>query len=211
MTEHEPTGRIGAVAEDDATDSWQRQPGARPRGPRGRQRPWGWIVAAGLSGLVAIAAAGYGAITYQSARDWEQRAAEVQRERDEVASERDRLAESLEQTEAELSDVRSMLEDARADLSDTEDQLAAVTAEREQARDQAARLVDDLGVAANVGTDLSLCVDDLFAWLANSPTYDAGAVTWDVYFQRGGEIADVCGRARANFDTFLQALQGTGE
>lgn len=196
--------------------------------PVRRRRPWGWIAATAVVSAAALIAGGYGAVTYQSARSWEdrassweERAVSLEGQRDEIAAERDDLTEELAATETELADTETELADAEAELADTEtdlaeteselgeteDQLAGVTADREAARDKAARLADDVDIAAVVGADLSVCVDDLFAWLGDQPSYRASQAAWDIYFERGLEIADVCGQAQNNFASFLQALQ----
>lgn len=178
-------------------------------------------MATGVASLLAVGVGVYGAVTYQSARDWEERAGVMQDQRDNLAEEKSAVEGELADTEAELVDTETQLNDTQAQLEETEaelgdteaelveteDRLADVTAGREAARDTAARLADDLDVAAVVGADLSVCVDDLFGWLGSQPSYSSGGVAWELYFERGFEIADVCGQAQGNFNTFLQALQ----
>lgn len=182
------------------------QAGVRQR----RGRPWGWIAATVLATVAAAVAGTYAVTTYQTARSWEatadgwqQRAADLKAERDDIAAERTALASDLRDTEEEVAE-------AQAQLREVEDRVADVTAEREAARDAAARRADEVDLAATVGVDLSTCVDSLFEWLGYPPSYRASDAAWDAYFDAGHDIADLCGRARGDFDAFMQALEAAG-
>lgn len=166
-----------------------------------------WIAATIAAVVVALAAGAYAAYTYESARswqdtagDWRQHAETLEAELDTLQAERDDLADALADTETELADTDS-------DLRDAEDRLADVTAEREAARDTAALRADEIDLATTVGNNLSVCVDDLFDWLASTPSYTAPGATWDAYFDAGDAIAAVCGQAQGDFDAFVQTLQ----
>lgn len=178
--------------------------------PGGRRRPWGWILTAAVAGAAAVAIGVYAAITYQDARNWQAEAEELRTRVVDLEARRDELSEELTNTREELSTTRSDLGDVEGTLERTEQRLANVTAQREQARDEVARLADERDLAAVVGADLSTCVDDLFNWLAATPSYLAGQTTWNRYFAQGDAIANICGQARGNFDAFIQALQQTG-
>lgn len=171
------------------------------------RRARGWIAVAVVAGLAALGGGLYGAFSYDSARSWKETAKEWQEyaedleaEFDDLEAERDELADQLAATEDELAATEE-------ELRDTEDRLAEVTAEREAARDAVAFRADEADLTAAIRAALSTCVNDLFAWLDDSPPSDAGDATWDAYFQAGQQIAATCADARGNFETFAQALE----
>jgi uncharacterized protein YlxW (UPF0749 family) len=165
------------------------------------------MVVTAVSVLALLGVSVYAAVTYQRAARWQSRSAQLET----------RLAdtsEELEQTDQTLDETKGALANRKEKVAELEDRVAAVTAEREKARDTVARLNDDLDMAASVvgelsaiGADLSVCVDELFAWIGSQPSVYATQSTWNAYFARGRGIADGCGQARDDFDAFLQATQ----
>lgn len=174
----------------------------------------GWIVVTVVLVLALVGVGLFATVTYERASRWQAQSEQFEAELEETSAELEDTRGTLEETQGTLDETEQELADREDEVADLEGRVSEVAAEREQARDEVARLNDDLDLAASVvdqlsaiGVDLSICVDDLFQWIGQPPhTYDTEA-TWDAYFDRGAAIAEVCAQARDDFDTFLRATQ----
>lgn len=178
--------------------------------------------------IALLAVGGYAARTYRAGAAWKESALEARAQRDAVSSDLDEVRRELTATEKDLADTR-------ADLADTEQALSTAQTDRDEfeqevadlegrtrslanekaqvedereAAEQEAEYLGSVAVTANtIGTELTACIDGLYAWMGSTPDVYAGDYAWDRWSVMGDEISTQCGQAHADFLDLQDVLQ----